>query len=108
MFAKLPPGSSIVHSVKTRRAALADPGPAYVSISRVDLHVDVHVDAGLVIVSGHSWPKSEDRNCALGDSRPKGHLQPRVLWFSIFSFVHVLYMLREIKVHVHCVRLDNL
>ena len=46
MFAKLPPGSSIVHSVKTRRAALGGPGPAYVSISQVDLHVDVHVDAG--------------------------------------------------------------
>ena len=42
--------STLVHSVKTRRAALGGPGPAYVSISQVDLHVDVHVDAGLVII----------------------------------------------------------
>ena len=50
MLTKLPPGSSIVHSVKTRRAALGGPGPAYVSISQVDLHVDVGVDAGLMFV----------------------------------------------------------
>ena len=42
-------------------------------------------------------------SCALGDSRPKSHLQPRELWFTIHTFVlDVLYMLREIKVHVHC------